>query len=265
MDTNRVKFMNTYIDSLTADEAIKVVDEYVKNGGSHYVVTPNADIVMKMQDNRELLEACNRADLILADGQIVVGLASFLGTPIKERVPMTDFVWKVLDLAEEKGYKVFLFGGMPDILDKGRKRIAERDPHLNFAGVYSPSYGFEKDEDRLSGIIDLLRKSQADILLVFLGCPKQELFLAKFHKEMGIPVSITMGGCIDFIGNDKIKRAPIWMQKVGLEWFFRFMMEPKRLFKRYFIDDMKIFPLALKYKLGMNAYKEFEKEQEFPK
>ena len=164
---------------------------------------------------------------------------------------MTDFVWKVLDLAEEKGYKVFLFGGMPDILDKGRKRIAARYPHLNIAGVYSPPYGFEKDESRLSDIVNLLRNSQADILLVFLGCPKQELFLAKFHKDMGIPISITMGGCIDFIGNDKIKRAPVWMQKIGLEWFFRFMMEPRRLFKRYFVDDMKIFPLALKYKLGI--------------
>lgn len=251
MNTNRVKFMNTYIDSLTSDEAIRVVDEYVKSGRPHYVVTPNADIVMKMQDNSELLEACNHADLILADGQIVVGLASFLGTPIKERVPMTDFVWKVLDLAEEKGYKVFLFGGMPDILDKGRKRIAARYPHLNLAGAYSPPYGFEKNESGLSDIVNLLRNSQADILLVFLGCPKQELFLAQFYKDIEIPVSITMGGCIDFIGNDKIKRAPVWMQKIGLEWFFRFMMEPKRLFKRYFIDDMKIFPLALRYKLRM--------------
>lgn len=251
MNTNRVKFMNTCIDSLTANEAIDIVEEYIKDGGSHYVVTPNADIVVKMQDNAELLNACNQADLILADGQIVVGLSFFLGSSIKERVPMTDFVWHVLDLAENKGYKVFLFGGMPDILERGKERIMAKYPRLVLAGVYSPPYGFEKDEKQLSSIVDRLKNSGADILLVFLGCPKQELFLAKYHKEMGIPVSITMGGCIDFIGNDKIKRAPVWMQKVGLEWFFRFMMEPRRLFKRYFVDDMRIFPLALKYKLGI--------------
>lgn len=251
MNTNRIKFMNVNIDSLTAKEAANVIDGFVKEKIPRYVVTPNSDIVVKMQKDKDLLDACNQADLILTDGEIVVKLAAFLGKKIKERVPMTDFVWDVLDLADRKGYKVCLFGGKEEILKKGTERIKEKYENLNIVDSYSPKFGFEKDEKELQIVIERLQKCEADILLVFLGCPKQEKFLAKFHKKINIPVSITMGGCIDFIGNDNIKRAPLWMQKAGLEWFFRFMMEPKRLFKRYFIDDMSIFPMVLKYKLGL--------------
>ena len=105
--SQRIKFLNTYIDNLTAQEAKARVDELIKEPGNHYVVTPNSDIVVKMQDDPELLEICNMADLILTDGQIVVKLSKKLGTPIKERVAMTDFVWDVMDLADEKGYKMY--------------------------------------------------------------------------------------------------------------------------------------------------------------
>lgn len=243
--------MNVNIDSLTADEATSVIDSFVKERTPRYVVTPNSDIVVKMQKDGELLDACNGADLILTDGEIVVKLAAFLGKKIKERVPMTDFVWSVLDLANAKGYKVCLFGGREDVLEKGTSRIRSKYPNLQIVDSYSPKFGFEKDDKELDVVLGRLKKCGADILLVFLGCPKQEKFLARYHKSIQIPVSITMGGCIDFIGNDNIKRAPLWMQKAGLEWFFRFMMEPKRLFKRYFVDDMTIFPLVMKYKLGI--------------
>lgn len=247
---SRIKFLNTFVDSLSAQEAKLRVDELVQEKRPQYVVTPNTDIVMLMQKNPDLLEICNKADLILTDGEMVVKLSKFLGTPIKERVAMTDFVWDVCDLAVEKGYRLFLFGGKEDVLEKGRKRIQEKYPSLNICGHYSPPLGFEKNPVELKKSLDIIKGSKADILIVFLGCPKQERFIAKYKDEYQIPLSITMGGCIDFIGAD-IKRAPMWMQKSGLEWFFRFAQEPRRLFKRYFVDDVKIFPLVLKYKLGM--------------
>lgn len=247
---SRIKFLNTYIDSLTAEEAKKRVDELVQDRHPQYVVTPNTDIVMLMQKNPDLLEICNKADLILTDGEMVVKLSKFLGNPIKERVAMTDFVWDVCDLAVEKQYKVFLFGGKESVLEKGRSRIQQKYPQLTICGSYSPPLGFEKNPVELEKSINIIKESKADILIVFLGCPKQERFIAAHKDEYQVPVSITMGGCIDFIGAD-IKRAPMWMQKSGLEWFFRFAQEPKRLFKRYFVDDVKIFPLVLKYKLGI--------------
>ena len=247
---SRIKFLNTYIDSLTAQEAKSQVDRMVQKRRPQYVVTPNTDIVMLMQKNPDLLDICNKADLILTDGEMVVKLSKFLGNPIKERVAMTDFVWDVCDLAVEKNYRIFLFGGKEDVLEKGRKRIQEKYPNLNICGHYSPPLGFENNPVELKKSLELISESKADILIVFLGCPKQERFIAKYKDEYQVPVSITMGGCIDFIGAD-IKRAPMWMQKSGLEWFFRFAQEPKRLFKRYFVDDMQIFPLVLKYKLGI--------------
>lgn len=247
---SRIKFLNTYIDSVTVKEAKDLVDSMVKKGTPQYVVTPNTDIVMRMQKEPDLLEICNKADLILTDGEMVVKLSKFLGNPIKERVAMTDFVWDVCDLAVEKGYRVFLFGGKENVLERGTAKIQERYPSLNICGHYSPPLGFENNSNELQKSLDIIKDSKADILIVFLGCPKQERFIAKYKNEYQVPVSITMGGCIDFIGTD-IKRAPLWMQKNGLEWFFRFAQEPKRLFKRYFIEDVKIFPLVLKYKLGL--------------
>lgn len=247
INTQRIPFLNTYIDNLTAQEAKACVDQLINTEGSHYVVTPNSDIVVKMQDDLELLKVCNEADLILTDGQIVVKLSKKLGTPIKERVAMTDFVWEVMDLADEKGYKVFLFGGKEDVLAKATTRIKEKYPKLNIVDSYSPSFGFENNIEQLNAANERIRESKADILIVFLGCPKQEKFIAKNKNIYCVPISITMGGCVDFIAGC-VKRAPMWMQKAGLEWFYRFFQEPKRMFKRYFVDDIRIFGLVRKYK-----------------
>lgn len=247
VDTNRIGFLNTYIDNLTASEAKNAVDSLIQAGGNHYVVTPNSDIVVKMQDDVELKEICDKADLILTDGQIVVKLSRYLGNPIKERVCMTDFVWNVFDLAIEKNYKVFLFGGKEDVLSEATENIKKRLPKLNIVDSYSPPFGFEKNEVMLEEANRRIKDSNADILVVFLGCPKQEKFIYQNKDKYQVPISITMGGCVDFIAG-KVKRAPLWMQNIGLEWFYRFLQEPKRMFRRYFIDDIRIFELARKYR-----------------
>lgn len=243
IDTNRIRFLNTYIDNLTAEEAKSAVDQLIQAGGFHYVVTPNSDIVVKMQDDQELKTVCDNADLILTDGQIVVNLSKKLGNPIKERVCMTDFVWDVFDLAIERNYRVFLFGGKEEVLAKATENIRKKLPDLNIVDSYSPPFGFEKSEKQLDDANKRIKASGADILIVFLGCPKQEKFIYHNKDKYQIPISITMGGCVDFIAGG-VKRAPLWMQKAGLEWFFRFMQEPKRMFRRYFIDDIRIFGLA---------------------
>lgn len=247
IDTQRIEFLNTYIDNLTATEAKNVVNQLIQAEGYHYVVTPNSDIVVKMQDDPELKNICDNADLILTDGQIVVKLSEYLGNPIKERVCMTDFVWDVFDLAIEKGYKVFLFGGKEGVLTKATDNIKKKVPGLQIVDSYSPPFGFENNEEQLREANERIKNSGADILIVFLGCPKQEKFIAANKDKYQIPISITMGGCVDFIAGG-VKRAPMWMQKAGLEWFFRFLQEPKRMFRRYFIDDMRIFGLAKKLK-----------------
>ena len=245
--TNRIPFLNTYIDNLTVKEAKKCVDRLINADGYHYVVTPNSDIIVKMQDDRELKKICDNADLILTDGQIVVKISRRTQHPIKERVCMTDFIWDVCDLADEKGYKIFFFGGKENVLKKATKRIQKKYPNLNVVGSYSPPFGFENNRDQLQIANDKIKNSGADILIVFLGCPKQEKFIANNKDNYKVPLSITMGGCVDFVAGE-VKRAPKWMQNAGLEWFYRFLQEPKRMFRRYFIDDVKIFGLVRKYR-----------------
>lgn len=247
VNTNRIPFLNTYVDNLTAAEAKSCVDHLIKEPGYHYVVTPNTDIVVKMQDDPELKRICENADLILTDGMFIVKSSRKTNHPIKERVCMTDFVWDVCDLADEKGYKLFFFGGKEDVLEKAIKVIREKHPTLNIVDYYSPPLGFEKDEVQLGVANERIRNSKADILIVFLGCPKQEKFIAGNKDQYQIPISITMGGCVDFIAGN-VKRAPKWMQDKGLEWFYRFLQEPRRMYKRYFIDDVRIFGLTRKYR-----------------
>lgn len=246
-NSKRIRFLNTYIDNLTAQEAKDIIDTYVQDGGIHYVVTPNTDIIVKMQDDSELRKICHMADLILTDGQMLVKISKWLKNPIKERVAMTDFVWDVLDLADSRGYKVFFLGGKESTLKKAVERIRGKYPGLSVAGSYSPPLGFECDAEKLYQTNTRIAESGADIIIVFLGCPKQEKFIYANKDIYQIPVSITMGGCVDFIAGN-VKRAPLWMQRAGLEWFYRFIQEPKRLFTRYFIVDIRIFKMALSYK-----------------
>ncbi len=249
INTNRIKFLNTYIDNLTALEAREVVDYLIQSEGTHYVVTPNSDIVVKMQEDLELKHICDHADLILTDGQILVKLSKLLGNPIKERVCMTDFIWEVCELADKKGYSLFFLGGKENVLEKALYYIRLKFPDMKIAGSYAPPMGFEHDVDQLAKTNEKIKKSCADILIVFLGCPKQEKFIFQNKDKYCVPISFTMGGCVDFLAG-KVKRAPLWMQKAGLEWFYRFLQEPKRMFRRYFLEDIKIFQLAIGERWG---------------
>ena len=250
VNTNRIEFLNTFIDNLTAEEAKNIIDGFVLDGESHYVVTPNSDIIVKMQDDIDLKRICDNADLILTDGMMLVKLSRFLKKPIKERVCMTDFIWDICDLADKKDYKIFLFGGKEDSLKRALNKIKESYPTINIVDSFSPPFGFENDQKQIEYINKRILESKADILIVFLGCPKQEKFIYNNMNKYKVPVSITMGGCVDFLAGS-VKRAPKWMQNAGLEWFYRFMQEPKRMFKRYFIDDIRIFWLVIKYKFGI--------------
>lgn len=247
IETHRINFLNTYVDNLTAEEAKLIADSFIREGSPHYIVTPNTDIIVKMQNDIELKSICDHANLILTDGMFLVKIAAFFKNPIKERVSMTDFVWNIFDLAVERGYKVFLFGGKEDALNKAAYNISVKLPRLNIVDTYSPPFGFEHNIRQLEAANKRIKNSGADILIVFLGCPKQEKFIYKNKDIYKVPLSITMGGCVDFIAGN-VKRAPLWMQHIGLEWFYRFLQEPRRLFKRYFIDDIRIFKLALKYR-----------------
>lgn len=244
---SRIKFLNTEIDNVTMSEAIEKIDNLIRIKKSSYVVTPNVDHIVKLEKDEEFKEVYRNADLILADGMPLIWISKLKSMPIKEKVSGSDLFPKVCELAAEKGHKIFLLGAAEGVAAKAAENLKKKYTGLNIVGTYSPSYGFEKKEDEIEKIIKIINEVKPDILAVGLGAPKQEKFIYKYNNRLNVPVSLAIGASIDFEAGN-IERAPIFMQKCGLEWFYRLCKEPKRMFKRYLVDDLKIFKIALKYK-----------------
>lgn len=243
---SRMKFLNTYVDNLSMDEAINRIDELIINKNPSYVVTPNVDHIVKLELDTEFQAVYNDADLILTDGMPLIWISRIKKNPIKEKVSGSDLFPKVCKLASDKGYKMFLLGAAEGVAVKAAENLKNKYNGLNIVGTYSPSYGFENDEDEIKKIIYMINEVKPDILAVGLGAPKQEKFLYKYRNQLRVPVSLAIGASIDFEA-ENIKRSPIWMQKSGLEWLYRLYREPKRMFKRYLIDDIKIIKIIIKY------------------
>ncbi|MDG6890098.1 WecB/TagA/CpsF family glycosyltransferase [Clostridium perfringens] len=244
---SRVTFLNTEVDNLTMGEAIDKAEELIIKKKPSYVVTPNVDHIVKLEIDKEFQDVYKNADLILTDGMPLIWISKMRGNPIKEKISGSDFFPKLCERAAEKGYSLFLLGAAEGVAAKAAKNLKEKYEGLNIVGTYSPSYGFEKKDDEIKMIIEMINETKPDILAVGLGAPKQEKFLYKYKNELNVPISLAIGASIDFEAGN-INRAPRWMQNCGLEWFYRLCKEPKRMFKRYVIDDFKIVKILIKYK-----------------
>ncbi|WP_294186182.1 WecB/TagA/CpsF family glycosyltransferase [uncultured Clostridium sp.] len=244
---SRIRFLNIEIDNLSMDESIDYIDKLIKRKKNSYVVTPNVDHIVKLENDSEFLEVYNNADLVLTDGMPLVWISKLLKTPIKEKVSGSDLFPKVCKLADEKGYSIFLLGAAEGVAIKAAENLKNKYKNLNIVGTFSPSYGFEKSKSEIEEIIKKVNEAKPDILAVGLGAPKQEKFIYKYKNKLNVPISLAIGASIDFEAGN-IERAPKWMQKSGLEWFYRFLKEPKRMFNRYFIDDLKIIKVLIKYR-----------------
>jgi len=243
----RIKFMNTEIDNLTMDEALQEIDALIQKNCNAYVVTPNVDHIIQLERGGELCEVYKHANLILADGKPIVWLSKWYNTPLKDKISGSDLLPCLCDMAAKRNYRMFLLGGAEGVAAKAAKNLCETYAGLQIVGTYSPPYGFEKNEEEINKIVDIVTAAKPHILIVGLGCPKQELFILHHKNKLHVPISLGLGASIDFEAGE-VKRAPKWMSECGLEWFYRFLQDPKRLAKRYFVDDMKIFKLAIKYK-----------------
>ena len=247
MPLNRMRFMNTYVDNVTEEEAIRHIEECVKNRTIGFVVTPNVDQIVMMEKNLYFREICDNAELSVVDGHPLLWIAKWYKRPIKEKICGSDLMPHLCKIAAEKGYKVFLLGAAEGIAAKAADILVEQNPGLKIAGTYSPPFGFEKDEKELEKINTILKESEADLLFVGMGAPKQSVFIYENMHKYQIPMSFCVGATIDFIAGEQ-KRAPRWMTDHGLEWLYRLFKEPKRMFKRYIINDTKIIRLAWKYR-----------------
>jgi len=244
---SRMKFMNTEIDNLTMSEALGAIDKLIKQNNNAFVVTPNVDHIVQLERGKALCEVYKRANLILTDGQPLLWIANWYGTPIKEKISGSDLFPLLCSRAAEKGYSMFFLGAAEGVAAKAAENLKLKYSGLNVVGTYSPPLGFEKNAQEMQKIITMIKKAKPHILIVCLGCPKQELFMLNNRYELGVPVALGLGASLDFEAG-KVKRAPKWMSEYGLEWLYRLFQDPKRLAKRYLVDDIAILKIAFKYK-----------------
>lgn len=220
--------------NVTMDETVEVIDEMIQEGGFHQVATANVDFLMHAIRDRHLQEILCNCDLVIPDGMPIVWAARMLGTSLKQRVCGVDLVPRLAALAAERGYSIYLLGASEQNAAQAVENLKERFPGLRIAGRYSPPV---QPLDRMDheDILQRIELAKPDILLVAMGNPKQEKWLAMHRQRLSVPVCIGVGGSVDFMAG-AVTRAPRWMQDHGLEWMYRASQEPRRLARRYIGD-----------------------------
>ena len=235
--------LNVKVNNLTSKEALDCIESLVKSDKKSYVVAVNVDVIVKNDTDPYLNKIVNDAKIVLVDGMPLVWYSKITKHPIKEKVSGSDIVPLVCKLATNKGYSIFILGGKNSVLNKAKENLEHSLPSIKIVGTYSPPIDFDKNNDELNKINEMINLSNPDILIACLGCPKQEKWIYENYQKYNAKVSICAGATIDFLAGN-IKRAPSWISNIGLEWFYRFLQEPKRLFKRYFIEDLKILKIC---------------------
>ena len=243
----RREFMNFLLDDISFEEAVDKAMSLSEGKKKHYLVTPNADHVMRLNEDPEFLKIYRDADLVTVDGTPLLWIADSIGHPVTERVTGADMLPALCERAAKEGKSVFFLGGAGDTAYLAADKLKEKYEGLNVAGVYVPPMGFEKDEAEMTKAVNAVNDVKPDILFVCLGMPKQEHFIYDNRQRMEFGLAVACGAAIDFAAGTNL-RAPEWMRRSGLEWFYRFLQEPGRLFHRYFVVDTGIFLLAWKYR-----------------
>lgn len=240
-----VRILNISLNNLSKIELLK----QLKSG---VVFTPNVDHMVKLQYDRDFFQTYLKADYKVCDSQILIYASRFLGTPIKERISGSDLFPAFYNYHKNNSdIKIFLLGGKLGVAKRAAKRINAKVGRNIVIGAHSPSFGFEKDEQECLEIIDIINQSGASVLAVGVGAPKQEKWIIKYKDRLpNIKIFLAVGATIDFEAGN-VKRSPKWMSNAGFEWLYRLLVEPKRLWKRYLLEDLPFFWLILKQKLKL--------------
>lgn len=241
-----MKVLGVEVDAVSMKEALDVVWNLIgaPEAKCAYVVTPNLDHARMLQENEALRSAYDDAALRLVDGMPLVWAARMLGRPVPERVAGSDLVPALLASASaDRPLTYYLLGAAEGIAERASQILAQRYPHARCVGFHSPPFGFERNEAENQRIAELVSAAAPDVLVLGLGAPKQELWVHANRHRLRAKVALCVGATIDFIAGQS-SRAPLWMQKTGLEWVHRAATDPKRLLPRY-AKDAVAFPKLL--------------------
>jgi N-acetylglucosaminyldiphosphoundecaprenol N-acetyl-beta-D-mannosaminyltransferase len=231
-------------DNLTMGEAVDLIaDGLAANRVRSMVVTPNVDHLVKLDRDPRLRETYARADVVLADGAPIVTASRLFGTPLKERVAGSDLLLSICERARDRGLRVLLLGGGEGVAGLAARNLGAQFPGLSVFS-HGPSFGFDDKPEENARVIALINEIQPHLLLVGLGAPRQECWIARYQDSYGPCVSVGVGGSLDFAAG-RIKRAPVIVRRMGFEWLFRLAMEPRRLSRRYLVEDPRFLVLFL--------------------
>jgi len=234
-----VSVFGTSFNALTYERTLQIIDERLSSGKFTQHVVINVAKIVNMQSDARLKRAVEACDLINIDGMGVVWGTTLLGYSVPGRVTGIDLFYKLLALAQDRGYSVFLLGAKKPVIRSAVDRLRGMYPHLKIAGFY---HGYFWDHEK--EVVDLIKASKTDMLFVAISSPKKEQFIDQWKDELGVGFAMGVGGTFDIVAG-YVKRAPLWMQNSGLEWFFRITQEPSRMWRRYLVTNSKFILMLL--------------------
>ncbi len=246
MAMKRINLLNLTIHNMTMVELL----ENLRFGG--VVFTPNVDHVMKLQKNQDFYSVYEEADYRVCDSKVLMYVSSFLNTPIQEKISGSDlFPAFYTYYQQDENIKIFLLGGEAEVVKIAQQKINSKVGRDIIIAAYSPSFGFEKNEKECQEIVDMINSSGATVLAIGVGAPKQEMWIYKYRKQLkNVKIFLAIGATINFEAGN-VKRSPKWMSEVGLEWLYRLLSEPKRLWKRYLLDAIPFIWLIVKQRFQL--------------
>ncbi len=238
-----VEVLGLRLARMSFAETVDRVEWLIRRGKPGFFITANLHYAMLCERDGRLRQVNGKAAFLTADGMPLVWLSRFLGQPVPERVTGADLVWALCQRAAERGWRVFLLGGGPSVAEQAATAFQTRCPGLRIVGVEAPVLENLTAQEHTE-LLERIRQARPELLLAALGQPKGELWLAEHIETLGVPAAVQIGAALDFVAG-RVRRAPGWMQRTGLEWFWRFLREPVRLARRYWADGLFLFRRVL--------------------
>lgn len=251
----RQDLFGCHVDVLNMEETIQRVEGFIISGKPHQHVVINVNKVIKAGKDENLRRIIDSCDLINCDGMPIVWASKLLGKPLPERVAGIDLFAALVERAALRGWRVFFLGAKEEVVTKVVEIFKDRYPDLQIAGYRNGYWSQEQEQE----VVDSIADSKPDILFVAISSPKKEDFLGRHQTTMQVPFAMGVGGSFDVL-TGLTRRAPLWMQKIGLEWFYRFLQEPRRMFGRYFIEGSAFFGLLLQELINKRRKKDVQKK-----
>lgn len=246
---SKVDILGIQVSSISNTHLLDAFSDCIVNKQFAQVSITPVNSILAALENEEVKQVYNNSEFVICDSVPMQWSSVFLGTPIIERITGLDLLPDLVDLCAQKDFSIFLLGASPGVGEQLKQVILQKYPHCRIVGIYVPPFMKVFSEAENQRMVDAVNAAGADVLLVSLTAPKQDIWIAQNRAVLKTPLCVGIGGAFEVMAG-LAKRSPKWMHKAGLEWFYRFIQEPKRMFRRYFIEAPKFIPLVIKQKLG---------------